>query len=332
MCSFGPNRHGQFAPRANLASGACGGDRATASCLPGLGEARCRTAGRGARGAEVGYRVRNDDRCDARTRIVYATPGIVLQDHYWLSWNNTAVRHAVLPDGCVDVVIECLEGDARCWAFGTTTQRRQLEVRPGAHYLGVRFRAGQGRHVLSVAAGELTDTRLPASEGTRLPLERVVEALQRASLPTREPFEAFERALWAYLERQPPAETVLDAALRLVDERGSQVRVGELAAQLGISCDSKSRCPRPGNKPRASQLTELRTAEFCGAHWLARASLRGALQQVTGRRSAPRSPIEPLDLAGAGRSRWCTERPPSSSSGPEQVTTVKGSCQKFTGT
>ena len=162
-------------------------------------------------------------------------PLSALVDHYWLSWNNTAVRHAVLPDGCVDVVIECLEGDARCWAFGTTTQRRQLEVRPGAHYLGVRFRAGQGRHVLSVAAGELTDTRLPASEGTRLPLERVVEALQRASLPTREPFEVFERALWAYLERQPPAETVLDAALRLVDERSSQVRVGELAAQLGIS-------------------------------------------------------------------------------------------------
>ena len=34
-------------------------------------------------GAEVGYRVRNDDRCDERTRIVYATPGIVLQDPTW---------------------------------------------------------------------------------------------------------------------------------------------------------------------------------------------------------------------------------------------------------
>src|SRR5690349_15181897 len=72
-------------------------------------------------------------------------------DHYWLSLGNDSPAHAILPDGSIDLVIRQGPANASDWTvrvYGTTTSSLSTDLEPGAHYAGIRFKPGQGRHFL----------------------------------------------------------------------------------------------------------------------------------------------------------------------------------------
>lgn len=78
-------------------------------------------------------------------------------DHYWLCLDNRDRAHVVLPDGCIDLVLEFGGSRWRGVAHGSTTRATALPCVPGRHYLGIRLRPAQSRHLLRASASELTD-------------------------------------------------------------------------------------------------------------------------------------------------------------------------------
>ena len=155
-------------------------------------------------------------------------------------WESPRERR-VLPDGCVDVVIDLRAGPGRGVAtplpgsallVGAMTRPLVLrDSRPG-DFLGARLRPGHALALLGVPASELTDLRIPVEElwpeATEL-RERVVAAGPdgwRAVL---------EHALAQRLARadQPPHDVI--AAVRLVFTSRGRLAVDALAATLGVT-------------------------------------------------------------------------------------------------
>jgi AraC-like DNA-binding protein len=108
-----------------------------------------------------------------------------LERHVACVWISGGGATRVLPDGCVDVV---LDGE-RLVVAGPQTVSRFVPATPGRHRCGVRFRIASAGAVLGMPAARLLDLSVPVAElwgtwGRRLE-DRVVaargagEALQR---------------------------------------------------------------------------------------------------------------------------------------------------------
>lgn len=142
--------------------------------------------------------------------------------HYWVGANLPDPAVTVLPDGCVDVVLEVSGSSWRAWAFGSTTRHTEVACLPGARYLGVRFRPGRSRHFLRAAAHELTDRCEDA--GCLLRFDLDPEAFQR-----------LDEVLARTLAKAPPADSSVDEAVRRIEAAQGAVRTDELARRLGMS-------------------------------------------------------------------------------------------------
>src|SRR4051794_21413042 len=77
-------------------------------------------------------------------------------------WHQPApaesVERAVIPDGCVDVIVECAEGvAASAFVFGPTVQRADVVLERGVTYAGVRLKPWIGAPLLGAAGEELCE-------------------------------------------------------------------------------------------------------------------------------------------------------------------------------
>lgn len=153
----------------------------------------------------------------ARASVRCALPAAPLRswiDHYWLSLDNDCPAHAILPDGSIDLVIRQGHADAsgwKAWVYGTTTLSISTGLELGAHYAGIRFKPGQGRHFLKAAARELTDSRESASGLLSFSLDRAAEDLGSTDV-----FARFDAVLLAHAASVQPAPARIDAALALI--------------------------------------------------------------------------------------------------------------------
>lgn len=150
--------------------------------------------------------------------------------HYWLSLDNRDPAHRVLPDGCIDLVIERSGGDWCAWGYGSTTRPALVACTAGRHYLGIRFRPGQARHFIAAAASELTDRREPAAALARFALEPVAERLIDAEV-----FAEIDRRLIERLSSAAPAAGHADLMVREIVAARGALRLEELARRLGRS-------------------------------------------------------------------------------------------------
>jgi AraC-like DNA-binding protein len=102
--------------------------------------------------------------------------------------------HRILPDGCIDVLLNLTTG--RAVVVGTMTRALAIASGPGALIAAVRFRPGGARPLLGIPAQLLTDLQIACIDlGLR---DLVVPRL--GPVPTREGRAAAARAL-ADLER-----------------------------------------------------------------------------------------------------------------------------------
>lgn len=150
--------------------------------------------------------------------------------HYWLSMNNTCPAQTILPDGCVDLVIEATGVSAQSWVYGTTTGPVSVPIRLGAHYLGIQFKPGQSRHFVALPAKELTDSHAPAPEVLHFALDGIAEQISRGTV-----FQALDRVLTRTLACRSPQVHRIDAALQYFVSSQQPVRIGDLAKNIGIS-------------------------------------------------------------------------------------------------
>lgn len=158
--------------------------------------------------------------CEALSRFV---------DHYWRSRDSDATHHVVLPDGCVDLVIEVGTSSAHAWLYGTTTRRTEIPVRQESDYVGIRFRPGQARHFFALPAHALTDTCVPAVDAAGICAPQVVERIA-----TGMSADGIDAVLQAWLARNAPVAGPVDAALHCLRSPSPPVTVAELSARVGV--------------------------------------------------------------------------------------------------
>lgn len=147
-------------------------------------------------------------------------------------------HHAILPDGCVDLIYRC---DRSCGAVtggmlmiaGPDRRARVEAFGPELGYVGARFRPGQARRIVGLDPADLVDRGLvPAAATARL------AAIERRLARCRSP-GALAARLGAEIERlagetealAPPARVRAAIALLKTDAP----RVGAVAATLGVT-------------------------------------------------------------------------------------------------
>lgn len=136
----------------------------------------------------------------------------------------------ILPDGCIDVLIDVHTGATR--VVGTMTRAVLDGVPAGVSLAAVRFKPGAARAFLRVPAATLTDRVLEASElGCGWLSTRPAPDAGAASLASA--LTALERALLARLPAGAPQAEVREATRRLFAARAPTVDA--LARDLGRS-------------------------------------------------------------------------------------------------
>ena len=169
---------------------------------------------------------------DPGTALVPPAPRLAsFVRHYWISSNAEATQHVIVPDGCLDLVVETSHSGADLWLYGTTTRRSKVSIRPQHLYVGVRFQPGQGRHFFRSAARELTDTRVRLDVDHWAP---ICDRLTRGGLDDLAIGRGFDQLLSEQLRQRPPERSSVDQALRTIVDRRGPVRVEELARSTGI--------------------------------------------------------------------------------------------------
>jgi AraC-like DNA-binding protein len=164
---------------------------------------------------------------------IVCPPAAVLRpfvEHYWLSLANRDAEHRILPDGCIDIVIESGGADWRGWGYGSTTRPMPVVLAQGRHYLGVRFRPGQARHFIDACASELTDRREDADALVRFALEPIAERVAHAGV-----FGEIDRRLIDRLGTASPSVNHADRMVREITAAQGVLRMDELARRLGRS-------------------------------------------------------------------------------------------------
>ncbi|MFN3150774.1 DUF6597 domain-containing transcriptional factor [Bremerella sp.] len=150
--------------------------------------------------------------------------------HYWVSLENRQSTYAILPDGSVDLVFATDETATNGWLFGTSTSVAEVPLVAGTSYLGIRFRPGQARHFMSLAAKELTDQHEAATEVTSLPVNDLPQQIGSPNVLQR-----LNRLLENHLRRFPPDEHRIDQVIRWIDTNAGNVRIEEAAGMYGKS-------------------------------------------------------------------------------------------------
>jgi AraC-like DNA-binding protein len=168
---------------------------------------------------------------DAPIAIVRpSAPLVGCVDHYWFSAAASAPVTVLLPDGRIDVVLECTATRATVRAHGSVTAPTAVPLVPGACYVGVQFRPGAARHVLAVAARELTDRALDADVALSVQLAPLLDTAHPRTLIAR-----LDAALCAHLARMQPVPGRVDHAVALIEGAQGALRIDALAERLGSS-------------------------------------------------------------------------------------------------
>lgn len=149
--------------------------------------------------------------------------------HYWLSHNQTAASHAILPDGCIDVVFE-IGATTACRAYGAATRQGECQVASGFHYLGIGIRPGQARHFLQLPAHCLTDGYLPITGMADLTAEALADDIASGHV-----FHRMDKAFCNWLARRPMHLDPVDWAVRNIDYCNGNARIDSLAIHVGLS-------------------------------------------------------------------------------------------------
>jgi AraC-like DNA-binding protein len=146
--------------------------------------------------------------------------------------------HHVLPDGCVDVMVEVRpDGAAVAEVVGTMTRALLAPEAAGTRFVAARLRPGAARRLLGVPACELTDRAAPLSDVWRAD----AVALLDGPLAVGAVHARLTALLARRAERVPPPPPAVREAVRLLDASGGTRRVDDLAATLGLTRQALAR-------------------------------------------------------------------------------------------
>jgi methylphosphotriester-DNA--protein-cysteine methyltransferase len=134
------------------------------------------------------------------------------------------VPSLILPDACSDLI---WEQDVGSYVAGPDTGPVRTPARPGAVFVGARFRPAAGGQVLGLPLSELRDQRVPLTELRKDAARKLPASLR--------PAEAADRLLEVsgQLIADSSLDHVVNAAVSLL--RDPAARTEDIAEQVGLS-------------------------------------------------------------------------------------------------
>jgi len=136
----------------------------------------------------------------------------------------------VLPDGCIDIVWTA----GQLIVAGPDTRCVPLAPRPGARFVGIRFRTGFAPVVLGVSASALCDTQARLTDVIGSRASRLGDDLDRAPTP-RAAAGVLAGAVRGWLPGARSPDRLVEAAVAIMRSTESARPVAALARQLGVS-------------------------------------------------------------------------------------------------
>jgi AraC-like DNA-binding protein len=150
-------------------------------------------------------------------------------DGIW-SYRGRGVPHRVLPDGCLDFIVNLGSGSGA--VVGPMSRAIVVPVRDGTTSFGVRFRPGHAARFIDAHASELLDTQGALDALTRVGMlaERITEACSDA-----ERVAAITRTLLDARTRTRAADPLVEYAVTQIAQARGQIAVNALATGVGLS-------------------------------------------------------------------------------------------------
>jgi AraC-like DNA-binding protein len=164
-------------------------------------------------------------------------PSPELRDHvecYWTREDDDAnASHRVLPDGCVDILIERTAARQTASVVGTMTRAIVVPAVHPRRFTAIRFRPGGAFGFLHVPMRELSDENVDLTTIWNDTSE-LVETVE-AARSSEERARALDRELLNRIGTAQPMDSLVAAALARIRQSCGQLRVDALSAELGVS-------------------------------------------------------------------------------------------------
>jgi AraC-like DNA-binding protein len=164
-------------------------------------------------------------------------PSAELRDHvecYWTREDDDAdASHRVLPDGCVDILIERTAARQTASVVGTMTRAIVVPPLHPRTFTAIRFRPGGAFGFLHLPMIELSDQNVDLTTIWNDTSE-FVEAIE-VTRSSEERAHVLDRELLKRVASAKPTDSVLQAALARIRQSCGQLRVDALSAELGVS-------------------------------------------------------------------------------------------------
>lgn len=140
--------------------------------------------------------------------------------------------HEILPDGNVDLLLELSDVDCRVRLFGPATRTASILTSNKYDYLGVRFHPGKAPRFAEAKPTELVDNSVELDSLFGIDADSLGERLHccRSAREKTELVESLVRGV--ALDSQ---NALTEHAVKLLEARNGQVKVKDLAEQLGVS-------------------------------------------------------------------------------------------------
>jgi AraC-like DNA-binding protein len=154
---------------------------------------------------------------------------------YWSRENSLDVPGSprVLPDGCLDILLEFESGQGRAYVIGPMTRALVVETARPDVYVGVRFRPGGAFGFFDLPMHALTDARIELADVWKDAAE--VEASVNQFISVRRQVHLLDQTLRARLSSTRPLDPQIQHAIRSLKSSSGLIPIDALSSDLGIS-------------------------------------------------------------------------------------------------
>jgi AraC-like DNA-binding protein len=142
--------------------------------------------------------------------------------------------HVILPDDNVDLLLELSDIGCRVRLFGPATRTTSIQTNNNYDYLGVRFHPGKAPRFAEVKPTVLVDDSVELGDFFGIPIDPLGERLHSCR-SAQEKTGLVESLLRSVALDLYPQNVLNEHAVKLLETSNGQVKMKELAEQLGIS-------------------------------------------------------------------------------------------------
>jgi AraC-like DNA-binding protein len=163
-------------------------------------------------------------------------PSQALKSHVeclWISKNDKLCENKnqrIIPDGCIDLIFNLTPGNESAYWVGTMTKSFILNGSKPSHYVGIRFKAGGAKTLLTCPMTELTDAHVPIEDITPT-YQKILDSLVLNSTCSL-------LSLDQWLNQMPKSSgthPLIQTVLQKLKVSTHDLNVSQLSSQLGIS-------------------------------------------------------------------------------------------------